>query len=359
VSFAIWFGAIRRWAQSGSAAPVAWLIIAVAASCHANVQAQARAASQSELNPVVTTVDPCVPVDLLHFRRLLSIELGTSIDYQPSAPREPGRTWVHVACAPTGIVLNLEDGLTGKSMTRILDASEIEPADSTRLLALSVAEFVVASWVELRAVPRPTLPALGAAPPSAASDIAARAAQRKLEQNEPDFLPFETAIGVGIDTFTSHAGILPTGSLRLQIALPPIAFMIGGDIGFFGVPVVRDAARAGTIDVIRASGLAALLFGGELDDFTLWGGPGVRFGVLRLSSQSEIPNLEAKRLLEPHGGVLLLGRVNHRFATHFSLGLEMELGLVTLPVQANVGDAVLLEFSGAWFSVGLRASVVF
>jgi hypothetical protein len=344
---------------------VAWLLSAsclIASSSTREVaHAQAEARASTELSPVVTTVDPCVPVDLMHFRRLLSIELGTSIDYQPSAPREPGRTWVHLACAPSGIVLNLEDGLTGKSMARILDASEIQPADSTRLLALAVAEFVVASWVELRAVPRPTLPALGAAPASATSEAAARTVQRKLEQNEPSdsALPWETAVGLGIDTFTSHAGILPTGSLRLQVSLPPLAFTIGGDIGFFGVSVVRDGERAGTIDVTRASGVAALLFGGDVGDVTLWGGPGVRFGVLRMKGESQLANLEVRHLLEAHGGVLLLGRLNHRFARHFSAGLELELGVVTLPVEANVDQSVLLEFSGAWFSAGLRAALIF
>jgi hypothetical protein len=365
VGFAILFGAGCGWARVGSRAQIAWLLSVsslIAVSSNPQVAyAQSDAPASTDASPVVTTVDPCVPVDLMHFRRLLSIELGTSIDYQPSAPREPGRTWVHVACARSGIVLNLEDGLTGKSMARILDASEIEPADSTRLLALAVAEFVVASWVELRAVPRPTVPALGAAPPSAASEVASRTVQRKLDQNEPpdSFLPWELAIGLGIDTFTSHAGVLPTGSLRLQVSLPPLAFVIGGDIGFFDVPVVRGGERAATIDVIRGSGVAAFLFGGDFGDVTFWGGPGVRFGVLRMVGQSQLPNLEVKRLLEAHGGVLLLGRLNHRFTPHFSAGVELEIGVVTLPVQANVDQNVLLEFSGAWVSAGLRASLIF
>jgi hypothetical protein len=332
--------------------------------CVSVAHAQSDGSLPQDASPVVTTVDPCVPVDLAHFRRLLSIELGTSIDYQPAAPREPGRTWVHVACSNLGIVLHLEDGLTGKTMARTLDASEIEPADSTRLLALAVAEFVVASWVELRAVPRPSVPALGATPPSAASQVAAQAVQRKLEETDvesstPDVTPFEAALGVGLDTFTSHQGVLPTGSLRLQISLAPIAFALGGDIGFLSVPVVRESARAGTIDVIRATGLAAVLFGGEVDDFALWAGPAVRFGVLHLSGKSELANLEQKRLLEAHGGVGVLARLNHRFAPHFSAGIEGELGTVTLPVEAVVGDKTLLEFSGAWFSAGLRASLVF
>jgi hypothetical protein len=314
-----------------------------------------------ELSPVVTTVDPCVPVDLVHFRRLLSIELGTSIDYQPSAPREPGRTWVHVACSEAGIVLNLEDGVTGKSMARVLDAAEIEPADSTRLLALAVAEFVVASWVELRAVPRPSVPPVGAAPPPAATAVATRTIDRKLADTDlrPAFKPWQTAIGFGIDTFTSHAGVMPTASLRFQVSIPPVAFTIGGDVGYFGVPVVRYEERAGTIDVIRASGLAALLFGDEFDDVEFWVGPGVRFGVLRLTSESRLANLEQKQLIQAHGGLLLLGRLSHRFESNFSVGLELEVGAVTLPVEATVDEKSVLEFSGAWFSAGLRAGFVF
>jgi hypothetical protein len=302
-----------------------------------------------------------VPVDIVHFRRLLSIELGTSIDYQPSAPREPGRTWVHVACSQAGIVLNLEDGVTGKSMARILDASEIEPADSTRLLALAVAEFVVASWVELRAVPRPSLPAVGAAPPRAATEVATRTVERKLADTDlgPTFKPWQTAIGLGLDTFTSYAGVMPTASLRFQVSIPPVAFTIGGDVGYFRVPVVRDEERAGTIDVIRASALAALLFGDEFDDVEVWAGPGVRFGVLRLTSESRLSNLEQREQIQAHGGLLVLGRVSHRFDSSFSLGLELELGAVTLPVEATVDEAPVLEFSGAWFSAGLRAALVF
>jgi hypothetical protein len=357
VGFGISLGAGCRSSRVGFAARIAAWSLSIAALA----RSPARAELPVEPSPVVTTVDPCVPVDLPHFRRLLSIELGTSIDYQPQAPREPGRTWVHLACAPAGIVLNLEDGLTGKSMARILDASDIEPSDSTRLLALAVAEFVVASWVELRAVPRPTLPAIGAAPPSAASRVAAQTVQRKLAEGDPgsQVSPWEISAGFGLDTFTSHAVVLPTFSLRMQISLPPVAFALGGDLGFVSVPVVRDDTRAGGIDVTRTSGLAALLFGGDLGPVTLWGGPGVRFGVIRMAAEAEIDNLLSKRILDPHGGVLLLGHVTHRFTDHFGIGLEIELGLVTLPVAASVQDSVLLEFSGAWFSAGLRGTVSF
>lgn len=356
MGFATWVGAPCLGAR------VKLARFALFAACWATfVFVASPAVTAAQVHPtVVTTVDPCVPVDLAHFRRLLSIELGTSIEYQAEAPRGPGRTWVHVGCAREGIVLNLDDGVTGKSMARLLNVSEIQPADSTRLLALAVAEFVVASWVELRAVPRPALPALGALPPSAANPAVERAVQRSLatESESPD-TPFTIGVGLGIDAFTSHAALLPTASLRIGVVLPPVAFVLGGDIGFVGVPVEREDMRVATINVTRATGLSALMFGGVLDAFSLWLGPGVRFGVMRLRSESKISMLQANDVLSAHGGVVALGRASYRAAQHLSLDFELEAGAITLPVRTAVGDVELLQFSGAWVSAGLRAAVLF
>jgi hypothetical protein len=55
----------------------------------------------------------------------------------------------------------------------------------------------------------------------------------------------------------------------------------------------------------------------------------------------------------------LLGRDSHRCASNFSLGLALEVGAVTLPVEATVEQQSVLEFSGAWFSAGLRAAYAF
>ncbi len=315
-------------------------------------------------SPVVTTVDPCVPLDLAHFRRLLGIELGTSIDYQVDAPLEPGRTWVHLTCLPEGITLQLQDGVTHKSMMRVLDVAQIAPAERTRLLALAVAEFVVASWVELRAVPEPSVPAVGALAEPEPDPIVTATLDKRLAEVIPQQTAarqaWEVALGGGFETFTSHAAILPTVSLRLlQSAVPPLAFLIGGDLGILTVPVTRDDRQIATIEVTRASGLAALLYGGELADFMLWAGIGVRFGIVRMSGRTMLDSLTELEFVDPHGGPLVVARAGYRLAEHFAIGAELELGAVTLPVEASVMEDLLLRIGGAWFAGGVRASFLF
>jgi hypothetical protein len=314
---------------------------------------------------VVTTLDPCVPIELPRFRSLLSVELGTSIEYQPYAPREPGRTWVHVSCSPLGIELRLEDGVTRKSMMRVLDPQPLETADRTRLLALAVAEFVVASWVELRVTPNPSMPAAGPPPPAAAQTAATRSVEQRLSASDTPLVPappaWELALGAGMQTYTSHAGVLPMVSLRLGAAgLRPLTLVFGADLGWLKVPVERMEIRVGTIDTLHMTGLAAFVFGGELGSVSLSAGPGLRFGMVQLVGESQLSELHANSEFAAQAGVLVLARVGYRLSRWFNLGLELEGGVVTLPVEASVGeeDRVLLEFSGGWFAAGVRFTLL-
>jgi hypothetical protein len=313
---------------------------------------------------VTTTVDPCVPIDVAHFHRLLSIELGTSIDYRADAPRQPGRTWVHLSCAAAGIELLLEDGITQKAMVRVLDLTQIEPSSRTRLLALSVAEFVVASWVELRAVPRRSIPAAGLAPPRAAAELAARTAEAKavaLPQPEAatSGVAYQLAAGVGLETYLSHQAILPVLSLRLhQHPSAAVQLVLGADVAFMSVRAVRESATIGTIDVTTFSGLAAILLGGTVGDSELAGGLGARFGAVHMRGTTRVDELRPLRFNAPHGGVLALGRVSYPIAERWKLGLELEVGVVTLPAEASVEtDGVpeeVLTLGKAWVSAGAR-----
>src|SRR5688572_33177704 len=107
----------------------------------------------------------------MQLERLLSIELGTSAD---TASSTTGPTHVHVRCVAAGIELNLQDALTRKGMVRVLSRESFLDASSTRLLALAIAEFVVASWVELRLPQRvEAAPVVGPAPSARAREAAA------------------------------------------------------------------------------------------------------------------------------------------------------------------------------------------
>ena len=61
---------------------------------------------------------------------------------------------IWLTCVASGVRLYLQDNLTGKSMVRVVAPGGITEHSQSRLLALAVAEFVAASWTELR-VQRP------------------------------------------------------------------------------------------------------------------------------------------------------------------------------------------------------------
>lgn len=324
-----------------------------------SLPAQRTAAQTSSLG-IVTTVDPCVPIDLAHFHRLLEIELGTSIEARTEATLEPGRTWVHLSCGRLGIELTLEDGITRKSMVRVLDLGQIESASRTRLLALAVAEFVVASWVELRAVPRPALPPVGPPPPAAATAVAERTIEARAESvPAPAAAParalWQLGLGLGVESYPRPAALMPALSLRLlQAATPWFGILLGADGSMVRVDARQDAALVGYIDVMTATGLAALQFGGAIGDFDLFGGAGARFGVVYMSSTvSEQSSLVSQKVPGALASVSALTRAGYRLGD-VRLGLELEIGWVTLPASAELPEREGLERRTVFELKGLR-----
>src|SRR4051794_34693504 len=66
---------------------------------------------------VSTRVDPCVPIDVVRFKRLLSIELGSAKDPSAHTREAPHAATVSLTCVADGIQLALEDAVTRKSVT--------------------------------------------------------------------------------------------------------------------------------------------------------------------------------------------------------------------------------------------------
>ena len=107
-------------------------------------------------------------LDEKEVRRLLVIELGTRWLEQspwplqepdePGAPRsEPGQVATMVRCVvgeQPRMELEIHDGLTGKMLRRTLELSGQARALHERLVAVSLAELLYASWAELLISPR-------------------------------------------------------------------------------------------------------------------------------------------------------------------------------------------------------------
>jgi hypothetical protein len=318
------------------------------AACLCTALAAARAQAEQPL--VTTVVEPCVPIDRSQLDRLLSIELGTSAD---TAGATTGATHVHVRCVAAGIELNLQDTLTRKGMVRVLSRESFQDASSTRLLALAIAEFVVASWVELR-LPQKVQPAPVGPPPSAsARRTAETAAAERVQPSEHTHDVDLTQIGLSfqLQLWSEQDDVMLGVGLRfLHAPVPSIAFSIAGD---FAADEVEHAlgtvlVRTGAVSI---AGLGRI----DLSPLVVLTGPGARLGFVQLAgSAHNADDASDYASSAPYGGVFWLARGELYVSDSLALTLDLELGAVTLPVTAlALPDNPVFELDGAWFTTGI------
>lgn len=321
---------------------------------------------------VNTLVDACVPIDPDQFHRVLAIELGTSIEYSPTAAQQPGGTLVRVVCTDDGAVqLQLEDNLTRKSMQRVVELPAVDIATRSRLLALSVAEFVVASWVELRlSAQAPLAPAGPPVPDAAAQRASALAAARlpateSAAPNADDSLGPAWILGVSVEPmfFTQGSRLLPQLSLHLeQRPSAHLALELALSLGHASWNVHWPTQNAGAANVTSSSGRLSFGYVANLSPtpLELSVRAGARGGVVFMAGATARNDLLAEELYAPWAGPVLLLTA----ATHFGpvrLLLELEAGYVTLPAQALIKgtDIIVAEISGFWGSAGLGLGWIF
>ncbi len=332
---------------------LSWLVV-LSWACTGSL---ARAQQTGQAPAVTTVVDPCVPVDPEQFDRVLAIELGTSIDYRDSDAPPPSLTRVQLSCSEQGIELRLQDDVTRKSMVRVLDISRIEPASRTRLLALSVAEFVVASWVELRIADRPAVEPAGPAPNPAAQQAAAGVARRhvvaepepgpRVDRSEPS-APWELFGVFRLEGWSGDPGLMPVAALRVgQRPIGNVAFTVGADFG-----ATRMSVDLGQVDLGTTSVMGALLFVVRTPRAELYAGGGGRFGFVHMSGVASDARVRGRSFVVPYGGALMLGRVAYHITGGLRLIAEIEGGIVTLPAEGRSGPRLVVDLSGAWLSAG-------
>jgi hypothetical protein len=304
---------------------------------------------------VAVNVDPCVPVDHAKLHELLAIELGTSTA-QGAGPAAPTR--VSVSCSPQGIELRVQDGVTRKSMARVLPASSFADASSTRLLALAVAEFVVASWIELSVQPAPAVEPVG--PP--AGESARRVAQNVVAERAPRAAPPDRApertlsLGPALQLWSANEAVLLGAGLRVLLPLADaLVWTLSGD---FGMASVETAY--GDLGVFTASLALALALQLRVDAFAFQLGPGGRLGITRMNADADRLRAEGDDFLAPYGGPIWLSRVVVRASERVRVALEIEVGLTTLPARAEIEDeGIALELDGVSMTSVVSAGFAF
>jgi hypothetical protein len=253
-------------------------------------------------------------------------------------------------------VLRVEDPVTHKSMARVLPESSFADASSTRLLALAIAEFVAASWIELREQQAPAAPPIG--PPPGADARRGAVAERTPDETPPA-RQSERALFVGGGLqwwFVDDLDVFG-GGLRLQLPLwDALLFTVSADFGAASTKLMY-----GGLDVFTAStGLAAALELRLDDHVALQLGPGARLGLARIAGDADPSLAEDDGFTAAYGGPYWLTRLVLRLTDTLRMAIDAELGLTTLPASAEIeGEGAALELDGVWFNAVVGVGFAF
>lgn len=301
--------------------------------------------AQSEMG-VTTQLDPCVPVDQAQFQRLLEIELGTSArEVRP----ETATTRVEVGCVPAGLSLQLHDGVTRKSMRRVLPVEPLQGPAGARLLALAVAEFVVASWTELTVTPTPAVEPVGPALPPAVRERARRVVRRRISAAPAS--PWSWGLEGGLSGFVGHTGSpLAGGGVRLGLRQGPVQLRVSGQ-GVYGVEAVDPGRlQLGLASGRVSAGLITRLGAAELEV----GLAGVLGLVLVRGQALDLDRYRGVSARAPIGAALVVLGGRYLPGSDLGIGLEFSGGLVTWPVELRAeGAGSVLELAGSWLGLSL------
>jgi hypothetical protein len=262
-----------------------------------------------------------------------------------------------VGCSPLGIELRLEDGMTSKMMARTLPASSFRDASSTRLLALSVAEFVVASWIELGVQPEPVIQPLPVAPPPsrAQRQEIQHAIDERVRQG-PASRALSLSAAFALALWTANESLwFGAGARITRLASSSIAWSIAFD--FTGT---STEVEHGSVNGLCGSLAFSAQFYARLQPLILSTGPGARVGVVRLAGD---PDDERKTsgddFAAPFGGPIWVARAELALSRGVRLGLELEAGVTTLPAKATADGEHVFGLEGVWISPALSLGASF
>jgi hypothetical protein len=226
-------------------------------------------------------------------QRIAAIELrATLVDATPDG----ATTQITATCDATLADLRVADPTTGKSVERRVALAQAAPTARARLLALAIAELVVASWSELESNPEPKAPSADPLAPVAAREAArgvivprpfelgAVADAHVLASGDLIFgggvrtaLWNSPPIFLRVDVLAHHAQLArPSGTIALTMPSLSIALGVSG-AGEWLRPRISLGARAG---YAWMSGVAASAGTTGLREQGAWLGPELALELL-------------------------------------------------------------------------------
>jgi hypothetical protein len=245
------------------------------------------------------------------------------------------------------IRLDVLDPVSGKTLVRHLDLSGSDPSTRTRLLALSAAELVAASWIELTARPAARSQIVEAKASPGARDTAVNAARKALAP--PSFYRIDAiasaqrsgstdllTLGGGIGGSWVHGGWqVVGGDLRLESGSADVSL--------------------GTIRTMLVSASGSLRIRKRLGWVAVEGGLGVRGGLAYMRGiPAEItPRPDATSATLPWWGPMIMLRVEASIAERVAFVMGLEAGRVIYAAGGRSGGRTELAIENQWVGVTL------
>ncbi len=276
--------------------------------------------------PVQLDVDPCTGVNPDVVGRVLTVELGvnvTTVDVTQETAKQD-TTIVSLTCSEGTTFITVHDPISGKMLQRHVDLRSEAANARPRLLSLSAAELVAASWMELAAPSAVNVPIVEAAAAPQLRSEAADAARAFAARRQP--LRWDAEL-VGI------ARNFREGDL----------WMLGG--GAAGTWLAyRDWLAVGA-GLRQRLGLMTLELGG-----------GMRIGIVRLAAVSDKtlrPPSTPHTFRSPWGGPFATARVLTNITRGTIAFLSGEAGLISLQTTGLVDGNPELDIKGSWVALSI------
>ena len=309
--------------------------------------------TQADRAPLRLEIEGCADIDPTVVSRVLTVELGATLEDASS-----GIATAHVQCREPEVQVTIDDPITGKRTTRVLNLEGQPRGMRSRLLGLAISEAVLASWIELQITPAPAVvPSAAVAPPEMrrqAANIAGRRVQVVTRTSSVE--RFELSAGPAAQWFGS--GLVALGfsaaAIRWLRAYPFVGVALDLD-GGYGEQSKANLGRASATDLSLAPRLLMRAGFGRL---SVAAGAGWGAGLARLSAEPADSLRAGHTALAAWTGPFLALDLDIRLWRSMFLRAGVEGGRVLAPAAGTIGGVRAIALDGAWirgaFSLGVK-----
>ncbi len=302
-------------------------------------------AAAAEVPRVALSVSNCPGISADEVRRITAVELRLPVF--PPEVLGPSATLIAIRCDGETAQLSLIDRVTEKSLQRSVDLHATQALAEPRLLALSVAELVSASWAELELAS-----AEPARRPADVTDARAVVEARTARRLEGDVQL------LGSVRAWSSFWISYGSALRLQLGRSlgkHSAVLLASGIGYEGAQRSTDA---GDVSLALFDAELAALVEARLGSVRFATGGGLRAGLLRATGEPRDPTrVLGHSAQDAYWGPL--GQLRGTWAPNSPLraSIGLESGWTARAVNVRVLGAPTASAGQVWISVMLGMGV--